>query len=114
MPDNENTEKFIASYPQFCSTPVEQISNALAHATLITPADPWGTKQLLGIYLYTAHLLTANWQQLTQIASDATAIASGGKASGGSGGASEDLDQTIHGKQYKQLRSTIPATGFNF
>ncbi len=113
--DTEYTvEQFLAVYDQFCTVKIAKIQNAINRAFTVTPKTIWGEKWEQGIELYTAHVLTSSWQQMTQLVSDASAVASGGRSGGANGGSGDFLDTTSFGQAYKQLRSTLPVSGFSF
>lgn len=108
--------EFLAKYPEFGMFAVELIQSWLddceaMHCPAVAWKDP--IRQRTGVMLRTAHYLEVQRQQIAQSASMGAAVSVGQMVSS-SGGQFDDLDQTSYGRQFKQLKATIPRTGFVF
>lgn len=79
------------------------------------PAEIWTdpVRQRQAVILRTAHYLETQRLQMAESANIGASASIGQGASSG-GGQMDDLDQTIYGRQFKQLRKTLPTAGFSF
>ena len=106
-------EQFIALYEEF---EVLEKSKVIAHlehvANNYCAPKAWGKKQQTGIMLLTAHLLYMKWQTQAQVGGAAAKISSGETPSM-LNPTDKDLELTTYGRQYLELRNTLPrTTGF--
>lgn len=112
--------EFISLYPEFQNKERAALELALRMSLVTCPVEKWSKdfKILdeeinLLVYLHTAHLLAGNFMQITEIAGNASAIASGSPAPFPGSKGEDDLSLTFYGMAFKRMRSTLaPATGF--
>lgn len=109
-------EDFLSEYPEFSNLTVARVQDVLdLCADLHCPSSVWSDpiRQEMGIKLRAAHYLETARQQISESASIGAAVSQGQQANAKSGDF-DDLNQTVYGRQFKQLRRTLAATGFTF
>lgn len=108
--------QFKASHPDFDGFTDVQIQEFLDLAAIECPATVWdnATKRSRGIKLKTAHYLECLRAQQALSAATAQSVAQG-QASLAAPSGESDLNSTLYGQQFKQLRKTLPKRiGFAF
>lgn len=109
--------EFLSVFPEFADSgfSIDRIDFWLDTVeTIHCPSSVWTDplRRQKAIMLKTAHYLETQRQQMAQTASMGAAISTG--QTPGSNSVSDELDQTSYGRQFKQLRKTLPITGFAF
>lgn len=110
--------EFLSFYPEFEGSPftTELIDSWLVRVeTIYCPESFWiePTRRNTAVMLRTAHILETMRQQMAQSASIGAAISQGQSVSLPQTTA-DDLEQTVYGRQFKELRRLSPSTGFAF
>jgi hypothetical protein len=112
--------EFITFYPEFQNKEQATLQLALRMSLIVCPVERW-LKDFnipdedinLLVYLHTAHLIAGSFFQVTEIAGNAGAIASGSPAPFPASKGEDDLSLTFYGQTFKRMRSMlVPATGF--
>ena len=109
-------EEFLQYTKGFEMYSTEELDRWLAFVEAVhCPATIWIDliRQWLAVILRIAHYLEIRLEQMSESVNIGASASIGQGASSG-GGVMDDLDQTVYGRQFKQLRSTLPATGFAF
>ena len=106
-------EDFIALHEEFEVLGQQKVTAHLKYvANNYCAPRAWGKKQQAGIMLLTAHLLYMKWQTQAQVGGAAAKISSG-EAPSTLSPTDKDLALTTYGRQYLELRNTLPrTTGF--
>lgn len=111
------TASFLAHYPDFSGFTETQIQGLLdfcgeQHCPV---AGGWtGAKRDRGIMLRVAHYLETQRLQQAESAASAASVAAG-ESKTPSAGEGDDLSRTTYGRQFKELRRTLPTrTGIAF
>ena len=108
-------EEFLLSYPEFARLRASIITSTITLAEISCPVAKWGTMQPIAVGLFTAHTLSARYNQLSVTASTAGAIAAGNQVSfpsvptSGGSGAEDDafLGTTTYGVRLKQYKDQL-------
>lgn len=101
-----DANQFLSIYPQFATVEQHLINYHLKFAAENYCSSWSEPKKTNAIMLITAHILSMDWIQQTEIAGNATNIASGGSVSNTSEKKS-DWNLTTYGRQYLSLAETI-------
>ena len=108
MTASVTTADFLEQYPGFAEFPSAVIRDALELGESYCPARAWSGRQRKGILLYAAHTLECDRLQQSLAAAAGAEIAAG-RANVDSAAAPEDLGSTRYGRQFQQLRRTLPS-----
>lgn len=105
---------FLTRYPNFSVVDAHIIQNTLDMSSEVFCAGtPWleqPVKRELGVYLCSAHVLTMDWLQTSEVVGAASSLASG--SPGRSPTATEnDFQLTTYGRQYLAIKASLIAIG---
>ena len=108
---------FLSEYPEFSPAfSADRIQSLLDLCENVhCPSSVWDDpiRQELAIKLRTAHYLECQRQQQAETASIGASVSQGQQATAESGDF-DDLNQTVYGRQFKQLRKMLIVAGFAF
>jgi hypothetical protein len=106
MPSTYRTAQFLLEYPSFTRMDADQVQGVLDRVErLYCPVEIWKEHQKDGVYLRAAHILTLLREEEARIAAIGVQAAKGQITPPPSrSGASDDLDSTPYGQQFKEIR----------
>lgn len=114
---------FIARYSDFSDAakyPQENVEFVLAESEQDTPYSTWGTLQIRGIRLLTAHRLSMFGRSeggtvqggITSLSVSRGSHSVSFSQPSGSDSSGESLSLTLYGQEYLKLQGTLPVCGF--
>lgn len=107
---------FLAKYPDFAILENHIIQDTIDTVSVVyCGGTPWlqrPAKRETGICFATAHLLTMNWIQTAEVVGAASSLASGSPGRSPSS-VENDFSLTTYGRQFLQIKQSIPATGIS-